>query len=308
MGGVSVSIGNFDGVHLGHRALVARARQLAGTGGRVVVLVFDPHPASVLRPGREPARLTTFAQREELLRLAGADVVERLVPDPRLLAMTPEEFIGSLCTRLRPSSFVEGADFRFGRGREGDVGVLRVLGERFGYSVSCVEPVTGVLMDQLVAPISSSMVRWLLSHGRVGDAAALLGRAYVLEGVVTRGDQLGRTIGFPTANIACEQMLPADGVYAARAVLPDGTVACAGLGIGVRPTVAGTARRAEAHILDDGSGRVRSALGALPEYGWRLRLDVVGWLRDEVKFPGLDALRAQIARDMERARQFVGIA
>ncbi len=232
----AITIGNFDGVHAGHRALVAAARALAGVPGRVVALCFDPHPFSVLRPQLAPARLTTFPQREALLRQAGADAVVRLQPTTEFLALSPEQFIRSLIADYHPSAIVEGPDFHFGAGRKGSPATLAALGEGLGFSVQIVPPVEVVLEDQLTARASSTMVRWLLSVGRVADAARVLGRPHALSGMVRQGQRRGRTIGVPTANLEAEQMLPADGVYAAVATLPDGRRCGAAMNVGTPPT------------------------------------------------------------------------
>lgn len=300
-----LSIGNFDGVHVGHAALIRRARELAG-GGRVVALAFDPHPLTRLRPAVAPARLTAFARRVEHLRAAGADEVVRLVPDQETLSRSPAEFAAWLVASFAPAWIVEGPDFHFGSSRGGNVRTLAELGasmpegKRFGVDV--VGPVTVALDDQLVATASSSMTRWLIKEGRVRDAALVLGRGHEIEGVVVPGDQRGRTIGFPTANLrqdSDEVLLPADGVYAAWAELADGSRCGAAVNIGTRPTFHGVERRVEAVLLDDAaSGRRELPIG---DYGWRLRLSFVSWLRDQVKFSNISVLREQLARDLERA-------
>ncbi|MBL8999854.1 MAG: riboflavin biosynthesis protein RibF [Phycisphaerae bacterium] len=293
----AVTIGNFDGVHLGHAALIRAAREAAGQSGRVVAMAFDPHPLSRLRPGMAPARLTGFDHRAALLRSAGADEVERLEPTEALLAETPEEFIRNVVVRYRPSVIVEGDDFHFGKGRAGTPATLDVLGRAWGFRAVVVPPVEVELSDQLMVRASSSLVRWLLAHGRVRDAAIVLGRPYELRGEVVRGDQRGRTIGFPTANIATECHVPGDGVYAARATLPDGRVAAAAVNIGTRPTFAGADRRVEAHLIGVTPG------GA--EYGWRCALSLISRLRDQVRFDSVDRLRTQLSSDVARARNLI---
>lgn len=294
-----LSIGNFDGVHIGHAALLHRARELAGADGRVVAISFDPHPATILRPERTPPRLTTFARREELLRGLGADVVEKLEPTPALLAMSAEEFIRGLVARHEPAWIIEGPDFHFGKGRSGTLDLLRSLGAANGYSLRVEPAVTLGLHDQLIAPASSSLTRWLLANARVADAGLVLGRPHRLEGVVVRGDQRGRTIGFPTANLDSEVMPPADGVYAAIATLPDGRTHPAALNIGTRPTFQGIDRRVEAHLI---------GAAGLPEYGWRLSLDVVAFVRDQVRFDSIQRLTEQLRRDCDRAAEMLASA
>lgn len=306
-----LSIGSFDGVHAGHVALMRHARSLAdaGPGGRVLVLAFDPHPSSVIRPGTEPARLTTFAHRRELLLAAGADDVQPLAPSAELLAMPPEAFISQTVSRFAPTWFVEGQDFCFGKGRAGNVETLRRLGGDHDYQVAVLAPVDVTLSDHSVVPASSTMVRWLIARGRVADAARVLGRPYQIRGVVTRGDQRGRTIGVPTANLATEQLLPADGVYAGIGTLPDGRRVGAAVNVGTRPTFDGVGRRLEAHLLDASDpvsvgGEPR--ITGLPDYGWPLRIDLIGWIRDDLRFGGIEALVAQMRRDIERVRARLG--
>ncbi|MGQ0626703.1 MAG: riboflavin kinase, partial [Phycisphaerales bacterium] len=232
--GAVVMIGNFDGVHVGHTAL-ARTVAAAATGPGACALVFDPHPLALLRPADAPARLTTFEDREALLRAAGVGRVIRLVPEPQMLERSPAQFVDWLVQEHAPYMVVEGADFCFGKGRSGNVALLAELGAARGFEVRVVPPVQVVLDDHSVVKASSSLCRWLISHGRVADAARVLGRRHTLVGTVVQGDRRGRTIGFPTANIDTPVLLPADGVYAARAVLPDGRAFPAAANIGERP-------------------------------------------------------------------------
>ena len=301
----SITIGTFDGVHAGHGALVRACREHAGTNGRVVVLAFDPHPLTRIRPEAAPTRLTTFDRKRELLIAAGADEVVQLRPDDALLSETPEEFLKWLVATHAPTLLVEGSDFRFGHDRAGDIGTLRRLGPALGFGVTVVDQVDVVLGDHTIAKASSSLVRWLLGHGRAGDASRVLGRPHQIAGTVVQGDQLGRTIGFPTANIHQNDdvLLPCNGVYACRATLPDGSTHPSALNIGVRPTVGGLTRRVEAHLLG-GTGDEGPCRG-LPEYGWELRLETLAWVREELRFASVDVLRGQIARDVARVRAIV---
>ncbi len=296
----AVSIGNFDGVHLGHAALIQRCRELVGPGGRVHVLAFDPHPMTRLKPEAAPARLSTFERRAALLRGLGADEVVKLVPDETLLSKPPREFVGWLVERHGPAWVVEGDDFHFGKGRAGNNRVLRELGSEFGFGVDVVPPVEVALGDDLVVRASSSIVRWLVAHGRVSDAARVLGRPYEVEGVVVRGDQRGRTIGFPTANLRTEQLLPEDGVYAGTATLPDGSVVAAAVNVGHRPTFRGTERRLESHFLD-------VAPAGIAGYDWPVRIALHAWLRDDLRYDGVPALVEQIRRDCARTRRVLSI-
>jgi riboflavin kinase/FMN adenylyltransferase len=304
-----VTIGTFDGVHRGHAALVGRARELAEAAGhntRVVTLAFDPHPASVLAPERTPARLTTFDQRARFLGAAGADEVVRLEPTGELLSLSPNAFVERLVAELHPAAIVEGPDFRFGHARAGDVTTLRSLGEELGFTVEVVPPVEAVLDDGSLVRASSSIARWLLQHGRVRDAAAVLGRPYEMVGTVERGDRRGRTIGYPTANLVSPNMIPADGVYAGRAILDDGRELVAAISVGDKPTFGGATRAVEAYILPDGDRPGQwSTLPGLPEYGWGLRLRFEHWIREQIRFDGLPALLAQMERDCDRVRNIM---
>jgi len=298
-----LTIGNFDGVHTGHAALVRKARELAAARpghARVVALAFHPHPLTLLRPEQAPATLTTFDRRAELLIQLGCDAVERLDPTPELLALTPQQFVERIVQRLNPVAIVEGPDFRFGHARAGDNATLAHLGRSRGFFVHTVEPVMVELSDQTLATASSTLVRWLLGAGRVEDAARVLSRPYELAGVVVRGDQRGRAIGFPTANLSTPTMLPADAVYAGRALLPDGRTRPAAIHVGTRSTFNDTTRTVEAYIMD-WPGPVAEGT---PEYGWPLRLTFDHWLRDQVKFESVPALVEQIHRDVARVARF----
>ena len=297
-----MTVGNFDGVHLGHRALVQTARLLVdqGHGRRVVAMVFDPHPAEVLRPGAEPGRLSTFAQRERWLRALGVDEVVQLDPWAKplggkgVLALTPEEFVAWAQNEHGAAGFVEGADFRFGSQRRGTVADL----ERLTGLVRVVPTVEVDLPSGERVAARSGVVRGLVESGRTGDAATVLGRPYEIEGVAVQGDRRGRTIGFPTVNIQSPYLFPADGVYSGVAELPDGRTAPAAVSVGVKPTFAGThARTLEAHLIGVGGPGQRIAAD---EYGWRIRLNISHRLRGQVKYDGLDALVRAINDDCRR--------
>lgn len=299
--------------------MVARAGAVrGGSGCRVVVLAFDPHPLSNINPAAAPARLTSFEDRRSLLLRAGADEVVRIEPTAARLASTPEEFIGDVVARYAPMAFVEGEDFRFGRGRTGDIALLRALGKQHGFEVCVVDAVDVVLDDHAVVKASSTLCRWMVAQGRVRDAKAILGRPYCVRGTVVRGDRRGRTIGFPTANVETgDLLLPADGVYAAVAELPGGRRLPAAVNIGERPTFAGAARTVEAHVLvplgageniaagSAAAGHGWQPLDQLPEYGWPIALEMVGWVRDQCRFSGIDALCAQLSRDSCRVQTMV---
>ncbi len=314
-----ITIGNFDGVHLGHRAIVERARAHAdrlkapgsaggsathGTDGssdvQVVALTFDPHPARILRPDAEPATLTPIARRVALLESLGVDRVVVLESTPDLLGQSPREFIEHIVDEHGAVAVVEGPDFRFGRDRAGDIDLLRTLSQSHGFDVEIVEPVETALNDQLLATVSSSLVRTLLTHGRVADAARCLGRPYDIEGVVTRGEQRGRTIGVPTANLDPAALdgvaVPGNGVYAGRVTLPDGMTHAAAISVGPKPTFNGRQRVVEAHLLDCDADL----------YDRPIRVKFEKWLRDQQPFPGIDALKAQLARDIDATRAWSG--
>ncbi len=294
----AVTIGAFDGVHLGHAALVARARSLAGDAGRVVALPFEPHPRAVLPGATAPEPLTDLRTRIELLRAAGADVVEPLAPTPALLALPPAEFVAWLAERHAPGVNVEGSDFRFGRRRAGDVDALAQHAAALGIGVEIVDDVEVPLSDQSLVRVSSSMVRWLLARGRVDDAHRLLGRPYTIHGTVVRGDRRGREIGVPTANVDATTMLPADGVYAGRAHLPDGRRLPAAVHVGPRATFDAIERTLEVHVVD-WAGPLAEG-GA--EYGWPIAVEMHDWLRGQARFASVAALCEQMARDIARAR------
>jgi riboflavin kinase/FMN adenylyltransferase len=286
----AVAVGNFDGVHRGHQALVkaavARAR---ASGGPAVVLTFDPHPARVLRPRDAPAALTTLAQKEELLAELGVDRLAVLLFDAALARLSPEAFARAvLRDTLGAGDVVVGESFRFGHRREGDARSLVELGARLGFAVHAVP---AVLEDG--SPVSSSRVRFELGRGHVGAATALLGRPYFVDAAVVRGDGRGRRIGVPTANLAPDnEILPAPGVYAGYCRLPAGEWWPAVVNLGRRPTFGGGELALEAHLLD--------FAGEL--YGARVRLSFHERLRDEQRFSSQEALVARIREDVARAR------
>jgi riboflavin kinase/FMN adenylyltransferase len=288
-----VTIGNFDGVHRGHQALVAAAVGRArGERGTAVVLTFDPHPARVLAPQRELAALTTPAQKAEILGALGVDVVAVLPFTAEQARRSPADFAREvLAGAIGARHVVVGRSFRFGHRQEGDAATLARLGEGLGFAV---EALPAVLDGG--RPVSSSRIRDALAAGDVARAAGLLGRPYFVDATVVEGDRRGRTIGFPTANLEPEGgILPARGVYAGRCRLPDGGARTAVVNVGQRPTFGGGSVRIEAHLLDfDGD-----------LYGRHLRLSFTFRLRDERRFEGAAALVAQIREDAARARDLV---
>lgn len=286
-----VAIGNFDGVHLGHQALVrAAVADARACGGAAVVLTFDPHPVRVLAPERAPRTLFTLGQRAEILAALGVDAVAVLGFDASVAALPPEQFARDvLVGKLGARVVVVGERFRFGRARAGDAAHLASLGGELGFRVHTVP---AVVLDGL--PVSSSRIRKALARGDVDDAARLLGRVFFIDGRVVRGDGRGRSLGVPTANLEVQgETLPAAGVYAgrARAGTPGADWPCV-VNLGERPTFGGGTATVEAHLL--------GFLGDL--YGAELRLSFVRRLRDERRFAGEQELVAQIRRDIEAAR------
>ncbi|MCP3905417.1 MAG: riboflavin biosynthesis protein RibF [Planctomycetes bacterium] len=296
----AVTIGNFDGVHRGHTRLVQAARAEVGDDGRVIVLSFDPHPLTALRPDVEIRRLTGFERRTALLAAAGADEVVRLEPTADVLDRAPDEFIADVARRFAPSVIVEGPDFRFGRGRAGDVRTLRKLETTHGYRTVVIDPVEAALANQHVVRVSSSMVRWLLERGRVADAGMLLGRPYALQTTVVPGDRRGRTLGIPTANLdRGDDVLPADGIYAGTARRPDGRCYAAAISVGTKPTFGAHARVCEAHLLDYD--------GPVDDYGWTIDLRFERWLRDQVRYDDVARLVEQLQRDLDNVRDAITV-
>jgi riboflavin kinase/FMN adenylyltransferase len=297
-GRTSVAIGTFDGVHLGHRAVLAEARAWADRlGGELVAVTFTPHPAEVVRPEAGPIPwITPPPARARQLRGLGVDRVEELRFDPALAAVPAEAFVtDTLVGRLGAGRVTVGEGFRFGAGGRGDVRVLAALGERSGFGVSVVAP---VLVEGL--PAASTRVRRAVAAGDLDLAARLLGRPFSVSGRVVEGDRRGRTLGFPTANLEWPQQvaLPPDGVYAAWARLPSGAVHRAAASLGRRPTFGGGPRRLEAHLI--------GFAGDL--YGAELELWLWRRLRDEARFADADALAAAIADDVARCRALLDAA
>jgi riboflavin kinase/FMN adenylyltransferase len=292
-----ITIGTFDGVHLGHRAILRRGRDVADAMGLpLAALAFDPHPSAILRPDRRPPRLQPPDAKREALLEAGADMVVILQPSETLLNQTPEQFIATLCHTQPPAAVVEGHDFRFGRGRAGDIAMLRDLGAAMHFEVHEVPTVEVTLGDHLIVPARSSVIRYLIGCGRVADAAKCLGRLHEIAAPIIEGERRGRTIGVPTINLDVgalgDVLVPGDGVYAGTALLPDGSEGAAAISIGTKPTFDGDEMIIEAHLLDfDGD-----------LYGKTVTLRLALWLRDQQRFPGLDDLKAQLTRDIARTR------
>lgn len=300
----AIVIGNFDGVHRGHQHLFRLAREASG-GGRVVAVTFEPLPAAVLRPDIPMGRLTPRGERAELLRsICEVDEVVELEPTPQVLGLSPEAFVAELHGRLRFGMVVEGPDFRFGKGRGGTLDTLRAQGALHGFRVIEASACSVELADGTVVEARSSVARQLLSEGRVADAARVFGRAYELRCPTARGDQRGRTIGWPTMNLdARGRILPADGVYAGEAMLPDGARAIAAISVGTKPTFGESPRTCEATLLArDG----RPCPLPLDWYGFELRLRFHAWIRGQERFEGLQALLARM--EIDRAAILTAVA
>lgn len=290
-----VTIGAYDGLHLGHRAVIGEVRRLAGaTDGRSVVVTFDRHPASVVRPESAPRLLTDPEQRLELLADTGIDAVVLIRFDTEQASETPAEFVERvLVGALGVRTVVVGDDFHFGKGREGNVALLRHLGGSHDFDV---QPMPLVPREDGVGePISSTAIRRALAGGDVDIAASLLGRPFEARGPVVQGDQRGRLLGFPTANVEVSNLvcLPADGVYAGWYERPNGDIHPCAMNLGRRPTFYAHADSSllEAHLID--------FQGDL--YGEHARVEFTHFLRNQRKFYGIDALKAQLKHDIDQA-------
>jgi riboflavin kinase / FMN adenylyltransferase len=284
-----LAIGNFDGLHRGHLKIIERIRRGASErAGTAVVLTFDPHPPRVLRPDKAPPLLMTPAQKREALARAGVQGLAMVRFTEELSQWEPELFVRRvLVDWLRVAEVWVGADFLFGRNRSGNFTLLRTLGQQYGFRVEKIDPIR--YKDFVV---SSTRIRRLVSEGRVEEAGALLGRHFAIEGVVVEGARRGRELGFPTANLSTEnELLPPHGVYATFSTM-GGVSRPAVTNVGVRPTFDGPPRTSvETHVL--------GFAGDL--YGQPQELAFVQRLRDERRFPDVDALREQIAADVRRA-------
>jgi riboflavin kinase/FMN adenylyltransferase len=289
-GPLHLAIGVFDGVHVGHQALVRSVAERArAESSTPMAATFDPLPIEVLAPGAPPSALSDIDERTQLLLAAGAKAVVVFHFTPEFAAITPEEF----CRRLAAAGNVRrvcvGDDFQFGRERSGNVDTLRQRGAEHGFTVDIAPP---VMVDGLI--VSSTRIRNALLAGAIEEAARLLGRYYAVTGVVEHGDKRGRALGFPTVNLHTppQRLLPRDGIYAVWAHVENKRVMAAA-SLGVRPTFGGGARRLEAYLLD--------WQGDL--YGDRVRVEFVTRLRDELRFASASDLAAQIAKDVDETRR-----
>lgn len=292
-----LSVGNYDGLHLGHQRLLTLGRELTQGKAPLVVLTFEPHPLQRLKPQAAPPRLTPPALKRQRLADAGVDVLVELTPDHEVLSITAQAFFELLAVTLKVSHLVEGPDFNFGKGREGNIASLRRWSENSPMEVHVVSELERPLTNLQIVPVRSSVIRWLIAYGRVRDAAICLGRPYTLEGTIVEGFRRGRELGVPTANFDCgEQFIPADGVYAGRCEV-DGRCWPAGISIGTLPTFNENKRQVEAHLL--------GFEGNL--YGRVLRLELLDYLREQVRFANVEDLKSKMRRDMQQAAERMGI-
>jgi riboflavin kinase/FMN adenylyltransferase len=289
-GGI-VALGNFDGFHLGHQAVAGRAIAHARATGRpALVATFDPHPVRYFAPHAPPFRLTTLDQRERLFGAAGADAMLVFAFDAALAGLTAAEFVAlRLVGNVGAGGVVTGDDFTFGKARGGNVQVLATLGAAHGFSVETVGAVAAG-----AGPVSSSRIRDLLKAADPRGAAALLTRPFTIQGIVQHGDKIGRTIGYPTANIDLGSYLrPAYGIYAVRGRLADGRMLDGAANLGIRPSFDPPKELLEVYFFD------------LDEdlYGQTIEVELIDYIRPEAKFDSLEALVAQMDADCARARE-----
>jgi riboflavin kinase/FMN adenylyltransferase len=306
--GCVLCVGNFDGVHRGHQRMLQTGRDLASAQNLAfVIMTFDPHPAAVLRPHQPRRPISTLEQRLALLSELHPDDILLVRTTPEFLAITPEDFLGRIVRdALGARHMVEGPNFTFGQGARGTIDTLHHSAPQFGFEAHAVETVTQALADLTLVNISSSLIRWLIGQGRVLDAARCLGRPFTIRGQVVRGQQRGRTLGFPTANLVTEQLLPAPGVYAGHATVQTGAgpqTYAAAISIGTNPTFNAEKTTLEAHLLDfPGRGGVPNLVGTTELYGQTLELRFDRWLRDMLRFSGPSPLVAQLQRDLLAVR------
>lgn len=291
-GGI-VALGNFDGFHEGHQAVAGRAVARARAEGRpALIATFDPHPVRFFKPDLPPFRLTSLDQRARLFAAAGADAMIVFRFDAELASVSAKDFVADrLAGLIGAAGVVTGEDFTFGRGRGGNVAVLRALGPAHGIAVDAVGAVTDG-----GAPVSSSRIRDALAAGEPELAARLLTRPFAIEGVVVHGDKRGRALGYPTANLPLGDYLrPRFGIYAVKGRLPDGRVFDGAANLGIRPSFDPPVELLEPYFLD--------FAGDL--YGQRIEVELHHFLRPERRFDAMDALAAQMAEDCARARDLL---
>jgi riboflavin kinase/FMN adenylyltransferase len=291
-----VTVGVFDGVHRGHRQLIARAVERAHERGLpAVVVTFDPHPAELIRPGTHPARLSTLDRRAELVAEAGADVFCVIPFTEALSRMAPAGFAHEvLVDRLHAAVVVVGSNFTFGHRAEGDVGTLAELGRRFGFACEALD-----LVSDHDVTFSSTYIRSCIDAGAVRDAAHALGRWHRVDGVIVHGHKRGRDLGYPTANVASppHTAIPADGVYAGWFRIGDRRLMGA-VSVGTNPTFSGRVRTVEVYVLDVDENF----------YGHEVGVEFVERLRGQEHYDGIEALVAQLGRDVATCREILTAA
>ncbi|MEW6441510.1 MAG: bifunctional riboflavin kinase/FAD synthetase [bacterium] len=290
--GTVATLGNFDGVHLGHRKIFRALREeAAALGGNALVVTFFPHPLKVLAPERAPRCLVPLEERIRLIQACGIPFILCLPFTRELADLSPRQFVEEvLVARLGIKKVLVGQDFRFGKGRQGDIALLREMGRTLGFSLRVIQP-----LQYRGQQVSSTRVRQLIEQGRVRESADLLGRHYGIAGTVIRGDGRGRTLGFPTANIETPaELLPPQGVYAVLASL-EGEPIPGVANLGTKPTFPGKPFSIEAYLFDFDQDI----------YGKRLRMDFVERIREERKFPSVDALVRQMEIDVRAARELL---
>ena len=289
---ICIALGTFDGVHRGHQqvigAAVARAREIGGTS---LVFTFSNHPLSVVAPERCPVRLMSNEEKQIVMRDLGVDVLVNIPFTKEVLSIGAEDFIRMLIEAYEPKFVVVGPNYTFGYKNQGNSELLKEFGKKYGFEVKIHEAVCDT--DDL---ISSTLIRGYINDGNVKKTAELLGRDFRLTSTVVHGDERGRTIGFPTANLDLppEAAVPNNGVYAVRAITADGKIHSAVANIGTNPTFNGVYRHIEVHILDF----------AADIYGQELTIEFLAKLRNEQKFSGIEALVNQLHQDVETARKY----
>lgn len=288
--GAAIALGNFDGVHKGHRAVIEETKAIAKQHNvPAAVLTFEPHPVSILRPDTPPIRITPLRLKAERIRELGIDAMFVLHFTKNFSHMTGNGFITQMLVgKLQAKHIISGYDFMFGHKRSGNAALLQSLGPEHGYGYTQIAPVgEGSLR------YSSTAIREALRDGSISKAVDLLGHGYHILGRVSHGEKRGSQIGFPTANIRPKGLLlPKYGVYAAQATTEDGTAYKAAINIGVKPTFGVNAPLVEAHMLDMSENL----------YGKWLRLDIKAMIREEMRFDGVDTLKAQITHDVKQVR------
>ena len=290
--GVVLTIGNFDGIHRGHLAILDLANQKRNSAG-IAVATFEPHPFTVLRPQLAPPRLTPLPIKQALLQSLGVDHLVILPPTPQVLNLTAEAFWQILKDQVRPAHLIEGESFTFGKNRGGSIDRLKQWSQASNIQLHIAPPVQVPLLDLHVVEVSSSLIRWLLINGRARDAAICLGRPYALQGEVIKGFQRGQDLGFPTANLNCtDQLIPAEGVYVARCQIGELNYPTA-LSIGTLPTFKDGQFQVEAHLI--------GFTGDL--YNQIIQVELIDWIREQRKFPNIETLKQNIESDISQVRR-----